>query len=151
MLSKMCLGENVTWCFVLAVWSKHCNNCLFLCVLEYIYLCTYTVIYKSVYAVGVPSSDIVLLVLIFLVFGDFGNAQGLVFGATVRLGGRIADVVTALVHVVGAFVAIAVFVHGVEEDEDAESGRGYDPYHHPRSAAALPHFAHWTGEDFDLR
>ena len=54
------------------------------------------------------------------------------------LRGRAADVVAGLVHLVGALVAVAVLVHGVEEDEDAEGGRRHDAHHHARGAAGLP-------------
>lgn len=89
-------------------------------------------------------SDVVLLVFVLLVLGDLGDAQRLVLGAAVGLRGRVADVVAALVHVVGALVAVAVLVHGVEEDEDAEGCGRHDAHHHARGAAALPHHLRCT-------
>lgn len=89
-------------------------------------------------------SDIVLLVFVLLVFGDFGDAQRFVLGAAVGLCGRVADVVAALVHVVRAFISIAVLIHGIEEDEDAEGGGCHDAHHHACGAAALPHHLRWT-------
>ena len=96
------------------------------------------------------ASDVVLLVFVLLVLGDLGDAQRLVLGAAVGLRGRVADVVAALVHVVGALVAVAVLVHGVEEDEDAEGGGRHDAHHHARGAAALPHHLGWTREHLHL-
>ena len=97
------------------------------------------------------ASDVVLLVFVLLVLGDLGDAQRLVLGAAVGLRGRVADVVAALVHVVGALVAVAVLVHGIEEDEDAEGRRRYDAHHHARGAAALPHHFRRTREHLHLR
>lgn len=62
-------------------------------------------------------SDVVLLVLVLFIFFIFGHADGLFFdGSSIGLRGRITNVVTALVHVVRPFVAVSVFVHGVEQD-----------------------------------
>lgn len=85
------------------------------------------------------SSDIILLFFVPFVLGDLGDAQRLVLGATVGLRGRVADVVAGLVHVVGSFVSVAVLIHGIEEDEDAEGGGCHDAHHHARGAAALHH------------
>ncbi len=97
------------------------------------------------------ASDVVLLVFVLLVLGDLGDAQRLVLGAAVGLRGRVADVVAALIHVVGALVAVAVLVHGVEEDEDAEGCGRHDAHHHARGAAALPHHLRRTWVHLHLR
>ena len=96
-------------------------------------------------------SDVVLLVFVLLVLGDLGDAQRFVLGAAVGLRGRVADVVAALVNVVRALVAVAVLVHGVEEDEDAEGCGRHDAHHHSRGAAALPHHLGGTREHLHLR
>ena len=97
------------------------------------------------------ASDVVLLVFVLLVLGDLGDAQRLVLGAAVGLRGRVADVVAALIHVVRALVAVAVLVHGVEEDEDAEGRGRHDAHHHARGAAALPHHLGRTREHLHIR
>lgn len=51
---------------------------------------------------------------------------------------------------VGAFVAVAILVHGVEKDEDAEGSSCYNAHHHARSAAALPHHLRRTREHLHL-
>lgn len=91
-------------------------------------------------------SDVVLLVFVLLVFGNFGDAQRFVLGAAVGLRGRVADIIAALIHVIGAFISIAILVHGIEEDEDAEGGSCHDAYHHACGAAALPYHLRWTWE-----
>lgn len=85
------------------------------------------------------ASDVVLLVFVLLVLGDLGDAQRLVLGAAVGLRGRVADVVAALIHVVRALVAVAVLVHGVEQDEDTEGCGSHNTHHHSCGAAGLLH------------
>lgn len=98
-------------------------------------------------------SDVVLFVLVlFILAGDLGHADGLLFdGGAVGLRGGVADVVATLVYVVRALVAVAVLVHGVEQDEDAEGGGCYDAHHHARGAAGLSDHLHRIGVDFQAR
>lgn len=113
----------------------------------YVHIPLYIKVYAYMSACWTSSaSDVVLLVFVLLVLGDLGDPQRLVLGAAVGLCGRVADVVAALVHVVRALVAVAVLVHGVEEDEDAEGRRRHDAHHHTCGAAALPNHLGWNRE-----
>lgn len=118
----------------------------------YVHIPLYIKVYAYMSACRTSSaSDVVLLVFVLLVLGDFGDAQRLVLGAAVGLCGRVADVVAALIHVVGALVSIAVLVHGIEKYEDAESCRRHDPHYHACGAAAFPHHLGWTWKHLHSR
>lgn len=83
-------------------------------------------------------SHIVLLVLVLLVLaGSFDGVDWLLLDDGAIGLRRVADVVAALVHVVRALVPVPVFVHCVEQDEDAERRCCYDADHHSRRAAGL--------------
>jgi len=97
------------------------------------------------------ASDIILLVFVLLVLGDLGDTQWLVLGATIGLCGCVADVVVSLVNVVRAFITIAILVHGVEEDEDAEGSGCHDAHHHARGAAAFSHHLRRTRKHLNPR
>ena len=97
---------------------------------------------------GAGGSDVILLVFVLLgLAGRLGGGRGLLFHHRPVALGRVTDVVPALVHLVGALVAVAVLVHGIEEDEDAERRGRHDAHHHARGAAGLPdhlHRARWA-------
>lgn len=83
-------------------------------------------------------SDIVLLILIFLVFVGTFSAVGLLLLDDSPVGlCWVTDVVSTLVHVVGSLVSVPVLVHGIQEDEDAQRRRCHDPNHHARRAAGF--------------
>lgn len=87
-------------------------------------------------------SDVILFILVFLIFvGAFCTAGlFLLYNSPVGLC-WVTDVVSTLVHMIRAFIPVPVLVHGIEKDEDAQGGSGYDPHHHARGAAGLPnHF-----------
>lgn len=87
-------------------------------------------------------SDVILFILVLLIFVGALRTAGLflLYNSPIGLC-WVTDVVPTLVHVVWAFIPVSVLVHGVEEDEDAQGGGGYDAYHHARGAAGLPdHF-----------
>lgn len=83
-------------------------------------------------------SHIVFLVLVLLVLaGRFDGVDWLLLDDGAVGLRRVADVVAALVHVVRALVPVPVFVHGIEQDEDAERRRRYDADHHSCRAAGF--------------
>lgn len=93
------------------------------------------------------SLDVILLVLILLALasrlGDGGGrARRLLLDhGSVAFRARVA----ALVHLIRAFVSVAVFIHGVKQDEDAEGGGRHDADYHARGAAGLPDHLHGAG------
>lgn len=90
-------------------------------------------------------SDVILFILVFLVFVGAFRTAGLFLLYYSPIGlCWVTDVVSTLIHVVWAFIPVSVFVHGVEEDEDAQGGSGYDPHNHARGAAGLPNHFCWA-------
>lgn len=84
-------------------------------------------------------SHIVLFVLVLLVLdGGLGRVDRLLLDHSAVGLRRVADVVATLVYVVRSFVPVAVLVHGVEQDENAERRCCHDADHHPRRAGWLP-------------
>ncbi|KAG9346673.1 hypothetical protein JZ751_006985 [Albula glossodonta] len=47
--------------------------------------------------------------------------------------------------ILGALLAVAVLVHSIEKDEDAEGSGCHDAYHHARGTAGLPEHLYSTG------
>lgn len=88
-------------------------------------------------------SDIIFLVFVFLALaGRFGGSGWLFLNHRAVALRRVTDVVPALVHLVGTFIPVTVFVHGIEEDEDAEGCCRHDADHHASGAAGLPDDLH---------
>lgn len=84
-------------------------------------------------------SHIVLLVLVLLVLARGFRCVDLFLFDHGSVGlCRVADVVTTLVYMVGAFVSVPVFIHSIKQDENAQRRCCYDADHHPRSTARLP-------------
>lgn len=90
-------------------------------------------------------SDFVLYIVFFvLVFGSLVagtlSAGLFVFDYCAIILCGIADVVPCFIYLIGALVSVPVFVHGIEEDEDAQGGSRDDTHHHTRSAAGLTYY-----------
>lgn len=84
-------------------------------------------------------SHIILLVLVLLVLaGGLCGVDWFLFDYGAVGLCRVADVVATLVHVIRALISVAVFVHSVEQDEDAQCCCSHDANHHPGRAAGLP-------------
>lgn len=84
-------------------------------------------------------SHIVLLVLVLLVLARGFRCVDLFLFDHGSVGlCRVADVVTTLVYMVGAFVSVPVFIHSIKQDENAQRRCCYDADHHPRGTARLP-------------
>lgn len=100
-------------------------------------------LYKSPFKI--LGSDIILFILVFLVFvGAFCTAWlFLLYNSPIGLC-WVTDVVSTLIHVVRTFIPVSVFVHGVEEDEDAQGGSCHDPHNHACGAAGLPDHFCWA-------
>lgn len=90
-------------------------------------------------------SDIILFILVFLIFVGAFRTAGLflLYNSPIGLC-WVTDVVSTLVHMVGAFIPVSVLVHGIEKDEDAQSGSGYYPHNHACRAAWLPNHFRWA-------
>lgn len=92
--------------------------------------------HRSIQRVYAALSHIVLFVLVLLLLvAAFQTLLFVLHDVTVALDRGVGYVVAALVYLVGALVSVPVFVHGVQQDEDAQRCSGYYSDDHPCGAA----------------
>lgn len=137
-------GEERKGCILDVLPSPACRGSFSACVVQVLVSLFHAgIVGRGTKGGGRRDSDIIFLVFVFLALaGRFGGSGWLLLYHCAITLCRVTDVIPALVHLVGAFIPVTIFVHGIQQDEDTEGCGGHDSNHHPGRAAGLPDDLH---------